>query len=250
MCEYIIKHYWSKKTHSATLEPNWLSSGEKLTREQRKIKELYLQTIASSTYYNRLAQSKISGEAIGDYNIKYTYISKDDPLNLESKSRQVTDITMCITKKKSWVSLMVYGIAAGIIFLILYFFFFQPPDKKLKIQSPISKDTNKTNTQIVNSKPENKKVSESQELKNIICSYSDLNVDLPDKECWQYYVYVRCRSKIDKSYEEWLKESEEPECTSVTEFEIDELPNKLLGDKDIKKKIKKFFTGERENENN
>ncbi len=253
MCEYTIKHYWSEKTHSATLEPDWLTSGEKLNKEQQEIKEIYSKTIGSGTRYNHLSQAKIVEEEIGNFHIQYSYIDKIDPLGKDTKSRGVTEITMCITKKRGKDSKYIYAglilvVLAGLLFFVNTISNSIPTDTGIEVvpQEKILAKENHTPTLI----PKEKEPSKSEQLKEEICKNEELNVKNPEA-CWQYYVYDKCRDKADSAYQKWLKNTTVPECTGVNSYpwestqtkkRWDDFPDKIKQDKTMKQNIEQFFT--------
>ncbi len=254
MCKWIIKHYWSEKTHSATLEPDWLTSGEKLNKEQEKIKKIYTRTLGNGTYYNRLSKDRPAEEEIGDFHIKYSYNKKSDPLSKDTKSRDVTDITMCINKKRGRGSnRFVYAGLISVVLLGIFLFVNRvsnnvlidtdiedaPQEKILGPENNISPTT-----------PKKKELSKPKQLKEKICKFQELNVKNPE-ECWQYYVYDKCRDKANTAYQRWLKKTTVPECTGVNSYPWESTPtkkrwdnfsDKIKQDEPIKQNIEQFFT--------
>lgn len=255
MCKWIIKHYWSEKTHSATWEkPDWLTSGEELNKEQEEIKEIFSKTLNNTTYYNRLSTDRLAEEEIGDFHIKYSYNKKLDPLSRDPKSRNVTEITMCINKKEGRRSNKF--LCAGLIFVVLLgiFFFVNMVSKSVSTDTDI-KDAPREKILAQESTTsataqKKKELSKPEQLKEEICKIEELNVKNPE-ECWQYYVYDRCRDKVALAYQKWLKSTTIPECAGVKSYpwditrmkkRWDDFPDKIKKDKTMKQNIEQFFT--------
>ena len=256
MCEYTIRQYWSEKTNNATLEPGWLTSGEKLTEEQQEIKDIYDKTIKSNIKYQRLSKEKPEEEEIGDFYIKYSYLDKRHPGNYDGN---VTDITMCINKKKDQIDhgnedRKLNKIAyVGIILMVVMvmFFFANSISTNTGIEVTSQEETLAKESDIPPLIPKKKELSKSERLKKEICRREELNVKNPE-ECWQYYVYDKCRDKADTAYQRWLKKTTVPECTGVNSYPWESTPtkkrwddfsNKIKQDEPMKQNIEQFFTG-------
>jgi len=243
MCDYIIRHYWSEKTKSATLEPKWLASGEELTKEQQRIKELYAKTIGNSTYYNNLARTKLLEEVIDSFHIKYTYTDKVDPLDNDSKARGVTDIEMCISKKSANQNKLILFALICILAVGVYVFMHESTTSTFNetfSRELIVAEENISATYL----PVNAEISKAKELQNKICARDELNVKLADKICWQFYVKERCNNKAKLSYKTWLESSKEAECTGVTNYSDDDFIEIVKKDKKLKlEEIENFFKG-------
>ncbi len=261
MCEYTIRHYWSEKTHSATWEPGWLTSGEELTEEQQEIKDIYDKTIKDVTKYLKLSKEKPEEKEIGDFHIKYSYLDKKHPGGYDGN---VTDITMCINKKKGQIA---HGnedrkrnkiVYVGMILMtvIIMFFFANSISTNTGIEVTSQEETLVKESDIPPLAPKKKELSKSEQLKKEICRHEELNVKNPE-ECWQYYVYDKCRDKADTAYHEWLKNTTVPECTGVNSYPWESTPtkkrwnnfsDKIKQDEPMKQNIEQFFTGVAEDE--
>lgn len=246
MCDYIIRHYWSEKTKSATLEPKWLTSGEELTKEQQGIKELYAKTIGNSTYYNRLSHTKLAEEIIDDFSIKYTYNDKFDPLGKDSSARGVTDIEMCISKKSTKQSRLILISLIFIIIAVMYLLVSKSiidnePEAISNILTIAEKNISSTPV------PIKTEMSRERKLQNKICANEELNVKLADKKCWQFYVKDRCDDKTKLSYILWIehKGNKKSECQGVTRYSDDDFSEMeiIKKDKKMPTEIKNFFKG-------
>ena len=258
MCDYIIKHYWDENTNSATLKPEWLTSGESLSKDQEKIKTIYLQTLGDASYYNNLSKMKPTEEDFSDYVVSYTYKDKVDPLHKGTKSRNATDITMCINKKKKnmYGGKNVIVVLIVVILLILGWQSFSD-NQKIIVKTKESANPQEKHRE-VRSSIKNVERKKDTVLSNV-CNEesSNLRVKNPEK-CWEYYVMKRCNGKTDDSFKEWFKRNE-----NICEKDVDHVPLSSAIEADNKiphdyirnevyeksntpvqiNKIKKFFQG-------
>ena len=239
-CDYIINHYWDKKTKSATLEPQWLSSGEKLSSEQEAIKKLYTKTLGNATYYNKLVNSKKKFEVINGYKIKYTYLTKDDPLS--KNGRKVTDISMCIKRSKQ---LPIKKFLMGIFFIFFLWVFLlnkgieAPQIQKVQL-SKKSQANNHQQNDTVTSKVEKTK-------KFYICNEDWKKFSIGDDTettCLQQYLTSYCKHETILSSKKWLQNTNVVECTGIIEFKYNSLKSRTFKrSKKLKKQVKKFLQG-------
>jgi len=242
-CNYVIKHYWDEKTKSATLEPKWISSGEKLSSEQESIKKLYEKTLGDATYYSKLAESKIESEIIDGYKIKYSYLEKDDPLH--KNARRVTDISMCIKTpiKLPIKSFLISTFFVFVTFLLGYYLLNQNAEesKNQKIES-LDK------IQIDNVKKKKKlAVEDKKEEKFYICNEEWKTYSIGDSAettCLQSYFTSYCNHETKLISKEWLKQTKNIDCIGIEVFQYDSLKSDTLKrSRKLKKQVKKFLQG-------
>ena len=250
MCDYTIKHYWDIKSKSATLEPKWLGNKiENLSKEQQTIKRIYEQTIGDATRYEQLAKNEIPEEIIGDYHIQYKYVHKVDPLGSDDKkTRQVTDIEMCIKKqikKKPTIIFSLWWLIIVLLILVIGSWWFGS-DNSFNVNENIviSESNNNTKEDIQLQNEELKNHKHNKTLKEEVCS-TKLYVKTPEKsgieKCWQHYVYDRCIDKIKDNFSKYWKDKNDPECTFDSNSKY---INDVLKKANLPIKYKKFFQGE------
>lgn len=242
-CNYVIKHYWDEKTKSATLEPEWISSGEKLSSEQESIKKLYEKTLGDATYYSKLAESKIESEIIDGYKVKYTYLEKDDPLH--KNARRVTDISMCIKTpiKLPIKSFLITTFFVFVTFLLGYYLLNQNAEesKNQKIESldKIQIDNVKKKKKLV--------VEDKKEEKFYICNEEWKTYSIGDSAettCLQSYFTSYCNHETKLISKEWLKQTKNIDCIGIEVFQYDSLKSDTLKrSRKLKKQVKKFLQG-------
>jgi len=243
-CNYTIKHYWDEKTKSATLEPEWISSGEKLSSEQESIKKLYEKTLGNATYYSKLAESKVESETRDGYKIKYSYLEKDDPLH--KNARRVTDISMCIKTpiKLPIKSFLISTFFVFATFLVGYYLLNQtteePKNKKIELHDKVQVDDA--------TKKNNFVVKDKKEEKFYICNeaWKTYSIEKDDQTtCLQSYLASYCNNKTKLMSQEWLKQTRNLECTGITMFKYDFLKSDTFNKRSgkLKKQVKKFLQG-------
>ncbi len=247
MCTYTIKHYWDDETSEATIEPKWItSSSSELSSEQKKVKKI-VNKLFSATNYNYLSRDKPQKESIEGFDLIYTYRDKKDPH--PSRDRMVTDVTICITKKKKYLSY----ILGFIILSVSLYFFLSNNSQKIAVKETVV-ETNKTVRETkdlkINKKEIVKKQTPFDKLREQVCSDEKFNVKLPDK-CWQYFVASKCTKKVDNFYKQWLENQRlenrvSPECNAIEGLEGDKDYHKFEGeikDEKTKKRFKNFLEG-------
>jgi len=235
-CNYTIKHYWDIQTKSATLEPEWLASGDELSLEKEAIKSLYKKTLGNAIYYNKLIASKIESEMIDDYTIKYIYIEKDDPLS--ENSRKVTDITMCITLPMKLPSI---GLFLSVFFIFLgigvgYFFLPWNEETPKKQEKPTNNYQIKTKSTLLE-KPKQFYIC-NKEWKAYAIG------DNHETACLQDYLTLYCNKKTELTTEKWLADTKSINCIGIDKFNYKSITSEVLKrSKKQKKHVKKFLQG-------
>ena len=249
-CNYTIKHYWDEKTKSATLEPKWISSGEKLSSEQESIKKLYEKTLGDATYYSKLAESKVEFETINGYKIKYSYLEKDDPLH--KNARRVTDISMCIKTpmKLPIKSFLISTFFVFITFLVGYYLLNQtteePKNKKIELHhDKVQVDAViRKNNLVVKDKKEEKFYICNEEWKTYIIEDNKGKKDTYQTSCLQSYFTSYCNKKTELISKEWLKQTKDINCIGIEVFQYDSLKSDTFKrSRKLKKQVKKFLQG-------
>ena len=242
-CNYIIKHYWDEKTKSATLEPEWISSGEKLSSEQESIKKLYEKTLGDATYYSKLAESKVESETRDGYKIKYSYLEKDDPLH--KNARRVTDISMCIKTpiKLPIKSFLISTFFVFVTFLVGYYLLNQtteePKNKKIELHDKVQVDAAiKKNNLVVKDKKEEKFYICNEEWKTYSIG------DSAETTCLQSYFTSYCNHETKSISKEWLKQTKDINCIGIEVFQFNSLKSDTFKrSRKLKKQVKKFLQG-------
>lgn len=249
MCDYIIKHYWDERSSSATLEPEWLGERmENLSKKQQKLKKLYQETLGNAIKYQELTHSKLAQEQIGDFHIRYTYNTKKDPLRKgkPDEVRQVTDITMCITKtKRKKQSGELFMVLAGVAIAVLIIVFLfnteeEDPDISSQKERIFKTDTKKDTSETLNVYKEHKKDTVFQK----VCKHDFLIKKLTkdgDEECLQLYVTARCKGNTNLGIWEYWKKERDPDCIKD---KYDTLVLDIIKHKKLSKKFVNFFKGE------
>jgi len=240
---WIIKHYWNEKTKSATLEPSWLTSGEKISSEQERIKQLYNQTLGNLNYYNTLSSKKIPHEVIDGFNIEYKYKTKKDPLNPEG-NRMVTDIEMIVSKQKSYFKYLILLFVMLVTIIIMYVFTENEEDA-------VSIKENKKSIQEIHSlaPASNIKNIKKKEIKFNICNYQDLSIKNDDDatKCLKSYLENYCNRKIKYNLNKYLQ-TKPLKCWAIENLNLKELSLKKYTKKE-QCAIKNFLEGKK-NESN
>ena len=236
MCNFKIKHYWDEETAEATIEPSWItSSSDNLTKEQQKIKILVKEKLLNR--YKDLSTNKPKKEIFENYIFTYLYKTKKDPY--PNRDRMVTDITLCIKIKKNYnlyfILILIFILIGGYLLL---------NNKKPQKEIVIVNDYKIENSKKDDKKDEFKKIEQKQAiekpkqknneilpppkvklnkldiLREKVCKKNEFNVKLADK-CWQYFIQNKCDKKTDLSYNNWLKNSDIIECTTIKDLKTD-----------------------------
>ena len=242
-CNYIIKHYWDEKTKSATLEPEWISSGEKLSSEQESIKKLYEKTLGDATYYSKLAESKVKFETIDSYKIKYSYLAKDDPLH--KNARRVTDISMCIKIPIKFPirSFLISFFLVFVTLLIGYYLVNQKTEEsknqKIELLDKVQVDNVKKKNELA--------VKDKKEEKFYICNEEWKTYSIGDSAettCLQSYFTSYCNHETKSISKEWLKQTKDINCINIEVFQYDSLKSDTFKrSSKLKKQVKKILQG-------
>ena len=217
MCDYIIKHYWGEETAKVVVEPNWITTSDNkdLTKEQQNIKELVNNKIFER--YNSLTRERLKSETIDNYLISYKYHKKKDPD--PKRKRMVTDMTICIKRKVSFIPYVFGIVGIGLFCAIGYLYLLQPKLSNNNETKEIKIDISKKNVIKKEEKVIPKKIVKT--LKQKICEKDIIKSLKNDGRCFEQYIFKKCNNNISVSYNIWLKTAD-IECSVIDNLKKDE----------------------------